>query len=184
MHGCWGHQAEAQSPPNAQKLHSSEQQGRPGVVRRTGYACSVLLYCWKVSKDISGAGATFWHIHLEPAVSLPSCIIYHTILSCVKDSCKLFSESTFPSLRSVSCNNLYFGSGALQQMAVWFAFSSCSTIGTVFVNVKLLTRMGGLDFVSSSLCCPPWGTDTEAQSDKCSAAPVIRAAGTALLAHC
>lgn len=77
------------------------------------------------------------------SLQFPFYIIYHTVLSCVKDSYKLFSKSTFPSLRSVSCNNLYFGSSVLQQMAVWFVFSSCSVMGTQFVNVKLLTRTRG-----------------------------------------
>lgn len=56
----------------------------------------MLLCCWKVSKDISGAGETFQHIHFRAAVSFPSCIIYHKIPSCLKAGYELFSEPAFP----------------------------------------------------------------------------------------
>lgn len=95
-----------------------------GGVRKTSYVCGVIPCCWKVSKDISGADETFQRIHLESAVSLPSCIIYHTIFRGLKDCCKLFSESSFP-LRPVSCNNLpeiYFGSDVLQQRCFFVCF--------------------------------------------------------------
>lgn len=112
-------------PRNSQKLPFPQGcREAKGAVRMAGYACDVFPCCWKVSKDISGADETFQHIHLESAVSLPSCIIYHTIPSCLKDCFKLFSESSFPSF-SASCNNLseiYFGSGILQQRLVLFAF--------------------------------------------------------------
>lgn len=104
--GCWGQRAEAQGfspaptsllPPQMLTLHVSEQPGRPrGGVRKTSYACDVLLCCWKVSKDISGAGETFQHIHFRAAVSLPSCIIYHKIPSCLKAGYELFSVPAFP----------------------------------------------------------------------------------------
>lgn len=120
----------------------------------TGYACDVFPCCWKLSKDILGADETFQHIHLESAASLPSCIIYHTIPSCLKDSFKLFSESSFPSF-STSCNNLseiYFGSGILQQRLVLFAFfpPNCSVADAEswLVIGKLLTRTGLTDPVA------------------------------------
>lgn len=94
--------ASLQPPPHSYRpqmltLHVSEQPGRPrGGVRKTSSACGVLLCCWKVSKDISGAGETFQHIHFRAAVSLPSCIIYHKIPSCLKAGYELFSEPAFP----------------------------------------------------------------------------------------
>lgn len=142
-------------------------------------SCGVFPCCWKVSKDISGADETFQRIHLESAVSLPSCIIYHTIPSCLKNCCKLFSESSFP-LCAVSCNKLseiYFGRGVLQQRVVLFVFSNCFVADkeSCSVNVKLLTRTG-----SQMLCpgshalpdCPRRSRDAEAQNDKCKAVPI------------
>lgn len=129
----WVHWTEAQGFPQAHDStllppKCSETQFLQGAreakggVRKTSYVCGVFPCCWKVSKDISGADETFQHIHLESAVSFPSCIIYRTIPSCLKNCCKLFSESPF-SLCAVSCNNLskiYFGSSVLQQRVVLF----------------------------------------------------------------
>lgn len=112
------------SPKFSEIPISPRMQGGQGGCRITAYACDVFPCCWNVSKDISGADETFQHIHLESAVSLPSCIIYHPIPSCLKDCFKLFSESSFPPF-AASCNNLskiYFGSGILQQRLVLFAF--------------------------------------------------------------
>lgn len=150
-----------------------------GIVRKASCVCSVFPCCWKISKDISGADETFQHIHLESAVSLPSCIIYHTMSSCLKGCCKLFSESSFP-LCAASCNNLseiYFRSGVLQQKVVLFAFSNCSMadIESWFVIVKLLTRTELQMLCPDSLSLlnsPLWGRDVEAQNDKCKAMPI------------
>lgn len=123
--GCPSSPGSAPLPLNSQKFPflqgCREARGAVGI---PGYACDVFPCCWKVSKGITGADETFQHIHLESAVSLPSCIIYHTIPSCLKDCFKLFSESSFPPF-AASCNNLsqiYFGSGILQQSLVLFAF--------------------------------------------------------------
>lgn len=94
--------ASLQPPPHSyppkcsHSMSPSSQGGQGGGVRKTSYACDVLLCCWKVSKDISGAGETFQHIHFRAAVSLPSCIIYHKIPSCLKAGYELFSEPAFP----------------------------------------------------------------------------------------
>lgn len=105
--GCWGQRAEAQGfppaptsllpPPNAHTpCLRAAREAKGGDVRKTSSACDVLLCCWKVSKDISGAGETFQHIHFRAAVSLPSCIIYHKIPSCLKAGYELFSKPAFP----------------------------------------------------------------------------------------
>lgn len=152
--GCPSSPGSAPLPLNSQKLLFPQGcREAKGVIRMTGYASDVFPCCWKVSKGISGADETFQHIHLESAVSLPSCIIYHTIPSCLKDCFKLFSESSFPSFYA-SCNNLseiYFGSGILQQRLVLFAFfPNCSVADAEswFVLGKLLTRTGLTDPVS------------------------------------
>lgn len=178
VHGCWVHQAEAQISPNTHSWIPQSSKGGQRLLEEL--VTPAVCFCAVGSSPktqvlvlLSGTSTL--------SLQFPFYIIYHTVLSCVKDSYKLFSKSTFPSLRSVSCNNLYFGSSVLQQMAVWFVFSSCSVMGTQFVNVKLLTRTRGwIPRPPRSTALP--GAQTEAQSNKHSAAPDIRAAGTGLLA--
>lgn len=188
--GWWVHWTEAQGFPQAHdsallRPKCSETQFLQGAreakggVRKASYVCGVFPCSWKVSKDISGADETFQHIHLESAVSLPSCIIYHTTPSRLKDCCKLFSESSSP-LCAVPCNNLskiYFGSGVLQQsVGVFFVFSSGSVADaeSCFIIVKLLTRTGLQMLCPDSLAllyCHLWSRDAEAQN-KCKAVPI------------